>query len=352
MKPTIAVIFGGVSSEHDVSCMSVQNVVSNIDTELYDFVLIGITKEGEWLLVDSIDKIRGNTWRDSKVKATISPDAVDKCIIIEAPDGITKRHIDVVYPVLHGIGGEDGTIQGLCELAKIPYVGCGVLASSVTMDKTYTKIIVDSLGIRQADYVLVLSYNFEKNKDSYVKEIETKLGYPVFVKPSNGGSSLGVTRADNREELIAGLTEAAKYDYKILVEEMIYGREVECAVIGGGRFETKAGGVGEILAAAEFYDFDAKYNNPESKTVVDPDMPEEAKKELCESAIRIFDAVDGYGLSRVDFFYDVNGKVVFSEINTIPGFTAISMWPMIWEAAGLSKKDQVQKLIRLALERN
>ena len=255
----------------------------------------------------------------------------------------------MVFPVLHGLRGEDGTVQGLLELARIPYVGCGVLASAVSMDKLYTKLIVDSLGIRQADYVPVRRSQLQ-DMNSVIASVENKLSYPVFVKPSNAGSSRGVTRADNREELITGLKEAADNDRRILVEEMIVGREIECGVFGDGD-STKASGVGEILAAAEFYDFDAKYYNAESKTVVDPELPDGATERVREAAVKIFNAVDGYGLSRVDFFVKADGTVVFNEINTLPGFTAISMYPMLWEARGVNKRQLIDDLIDHAFRR-
>lgn len=347
-KKNILVLFGGRSSEHEVSCMSVQNVAKCIDSEKYNIIFIGITKEGKWLKVDSVDDIASDTWRESRVSAHLLPDTTEKAVVFS--DG-SKAKIDVVFPVLHGNNGEDGTMQGLFELAAIPYVGCGVLSSAVTMDKYYTKIIVDALGtVKQADFELVYSDKLGEKMDEYIEKIEKRFEYPVFIKPSIGGSSCGVSRADNREKLKAGLIEAAKFDRKILVEEMIFGREIECAVLGG-RDVIKASGVGEILAAAEFYDYDAKYNNPDSQTVTDPDIPQEAVEKIRRDAVDIFKAVDGYGLSRVDFFVKDDGTVVFNEINTIPGFTAISMYPMLWEARGISKKELIQRLIDLAYER-
>jgi D-alanine-D-alanine ligase len=350
-KKVIAVLFGGQSSEHDVSCMSAANVIEQIDTKKYEPVLIGITKEGHWVKVDSVEEIRSGAWRESKVDAVISPDATKKCILL-TKDGVTEEiRVDVAFPVLHGLYGEDGTVQGLFELAKIPYVGCGVLASAVSMDKVYTKIIVDDLGIRQADYVAVMRWQMEKDMDGIVEKVEKKFSYPVFIKPSNAGSSQGVSKAKNRAELIAGLKEAAKHDRKILVEETIVGREVECAVLGGGSKPVRSTGVGEILAADAFYSFDAKYYNAESKTVIGPELPGDAAERVRSAAEKIFNAVDGYGLSRVDFFVTAGGEVIFNEINTLPGFTAISMYPMLWEAAGIKKNDLIDELIRLAFER-
>ena len=350
MKKTIAVIFGGQSSEHVVSCMSVVNVASQIDAQEYDVLLIGITEEGRWVKADSIESIQDGSWRESQVKAVISPDATERCVILEENGHFEKRPVDAAFPVLHGLYGEDGTIQGLFELARIPYVGCGVLASAVSMDKLYTKIIVDTLGEPQAAYVPVYREELE-NMEQVTARVEEKFSYPVFVKPSNAGSSKGVGKAENRQELENALREAARHDRKILVEETIVGHEVECAVFGGGKTPVKASGVGEILAAAEFYDFDAKYYNAESKTVVNPPLPGNAAEKIRQAAVDIFKAVDGYGLSRVDFFVKEDGGIVFNEINTLPGFTAISMYPMLWEAAGMDKKTLVQALIGHAFQR-
>ncbi|MDE5777686.1 MAG: D-alanine--D-alanine ligase [Lachnospiraceae bacterium] len=352
-KKNIAVIFGGQSSEHDVSCVSVQTVAKAIDKEKYDITYIGITKEGSWLLADSLESIEDGRWRDSKTTAVISPDAVKKEVILFGENGVTTKKIDVVFPVLHGMYGEDGTIQGLFELAKLPYAGCGVLASAVGMDKVYTKIIVDDLRINQADYVLVRAAHVENASvmQEQVKRVEDELDYPVFIKPSKAGSSQGVSKAHNREELITGLVLAAKHDTKILVERNIVGREIECAVLGCAA-DVEASGVGEILAAAEFYDFDAKYNNAESKTVISPELPEGKEEEIREAAKKIFAALDGYGLARVDFFLEKDtNKVIFNEINTLPGFTSISMYPMLWKAAGVDIEELVEKQIELAFKR-
>lgn len=344
MKQTIAVLFGGQSSEHIVSCMSAVNIIEQIDIEKYQLLLIGITKEGHWLLVPSIDEVRSGSWENGQTEAILSPDATKQCVIINQNNRQEEIKVDIVFPVLHGLYGEDGTVQGLLELAKIPYVGCGVLSSAVAMDKLSTKIIVDAMGIRQADYVPIMRPELNEMPLA-VKKIEEKLSYPVFVKPSNAGSSVGVNRAKDQEELKNALLEAAKHDKRILVEAAVFGHEVECAVFGGGKEEVIASGVGEILAAADFYDFESKYYNEESKTVVEPKLPGNAAEEIRQNAVAIFKAIDGYGLSRVDFFVTEEGQVVFNEINTMPGFTAISMYPMLWEARGISKKQLVEKLI-------
>ncbi len=349
MKKTVAVLFGGQSSEHEVSCNSAMTIAGNIDKDLYKVILIGITKEGKWLHVNSIEDIRSGEWRSGIEKAIISPDAVDKGVYFINGENISIQRVDVVFPALHGLYGEDGTIQGVLELAKIPYVGCGVLASSLAMDKLYTKVIVDKLGIKQAKYVSILKSEL-KDMSASVKKVENVLSYPVFIKPSNAGSSRGVSKANNVDELINGLNEAIKHDRKILVEETIVGRELECAVLGGE--DCRSSGVGEILAASEFYDYDAKYNNAASKTVVSPELPAGVEAEIKKASIDIFKALDCYGLSRVDFFLtkDTN-QVVFNEINTLPGFTEISMYPMLWETKGIGKPQLIEKLIQSAFAR-
>lgn len=348
-EKNIVVIMGGRSSEHEVSLVSAVTVVENINTDIYNVIMVGITKEGQWKLVESLDKVRDGSWVKGHTQVILSPETGKNELCLIQGDKVERLHVDVVFPVLHGMYGEDGTLQGLLELAQIPYVGCGVLASACSMDKFYTKIIVDSIGIRQAKFVGVRRAQL-KDMDAVVSRVEESLPYPVFVKPSKAGSSQGVGKAECREELISALKLAAKHDTKILVEENIVGRELECAVLGGA--DAKASGVGEILAADTFYTYEAKYNNAESKTVVDPELPEGKAEEIRRDAEAIFKALDCYGLSRVDFFLkeDTN-EVVFNEINTLPGFTAISMYPMLWEARGLDKKALVQKLIDLAMVR-
>ena len=347
-KKTIVILFGGQSSEHEVSCISATTIIKNLDRERYNVYTVGITREGRWLLFEGdVSLIKNGEWVKKSKPAIISPDATEKELIVL--DELKKIKIDVVFPVLHGLYGEDGTIQGLLELAKIPYVGCGVLASSVAMDKVYTKIVVDTLNVRQAKYVIVNKEDLLAIEDVQQK-VEETLDYPVFIKPSNAGSSVGITKAHNREELETGLIKASEHDRKILVEETITGREIECAVLGGDA--VRASGVGEIISAAEFYDYDAKYNNAESKTIISPELPKEVIKSIRTQAVQIFKAIDGYGLARVDFFVEKDtNEVVFNEINTLPGFTSISMYPMLWEEKGLSISELLNKLIQSALKR-
>ncbi len=348
-KTTVAVIFGSRSSEHDVSLVSAANVIANINTDIYDVVIVGITKEGHWLKVNNIEEITSGTWLNSKTTAIISPDTTHHGILFIEGTNVTSKYIDVALPVLHGLNGEDGTIQGLFELAHIPYVGCGVVSSGVSMDKLFTKIIIEKLGIRQAKYVSVLKREMD-DIDACVNKVEDTLPYPVFIKPANAGSSRGISKAYNREELITGLKEALLHDRKVLIEETIIGRELECGVLGGTH--PIASGVGEIVAAADFYDYDAKYNSAESIEDVSPELPDSVENKIREYAIQIFTALDGYSLSRVDFFLEKDtNEIVFNEINTLPGFTSISMYPMLWEAKGISKSQLIEKLIQSGLRR-
>ena len=348
-EKNIVVIMGGRSSEHEVSLVSAATVVENINTEVYNVIMVGITKDGQWKLIESLDKVRDGSWVQGHTQAILSPETGKGELILMQKDHVDTVHVDVVFPVLHGMNGEDGTLQGLLELAQIPYVGCGVLASACSMDKFYTKIIVDAIGIRQAKFVGVRRGELT-DMDEVVSRVEKELDYPVFVKPSKAGSSQGVSKAEDREGLVAALRLAAQHDSKILVEENIVGRELECAVLGGA--EAKASGVGEILAADTFYSYEAKYNNEDSRTVVGPELPEGRTEEIRRDAEAIFKALDCYGLSRVDFFLTKDTEeVVFNEINTLPGFTAISMYPMLWEAEGVDKKELIQRLIDLAMVR-
>ena len=350
-KLTVAVIFGGQSSEHEVSRVSASSIISNLDPEKYYVIPVGITKDGKWMIYNGpVDNIKNGEWEKFGTPAILSPDASQKGLLKTVGGKVKLIPIDLAFPVLHGKYGEDGTIQGLFELAQIPYVGNGVLASSVSMDKAFTKIIAKNARITQAKYVELRSEDLRRIK-SAVSRIEKKLGYPCFVKPANAGSSVGITKAHNRDELISGLHLAAQHDSKIVVEEAIVGREIECAVLGN-RDKAAASCVGEIFAAAEFYDYDAKYNNSDSKTVVPADISKEKSDEIRKTAVKVFKAVDGSGLARVDFFVEKDTeRVIFNELNTLPGFTPISMYSMLWAACGKSMGELIDDLIDLALER-
>ncbi len=351
-KLTICVLFGGQSSEHEVSRVSATSVINNIDREKYDIVMIGITKEGRWLMYQGpVDKIATGDWENGHTaRAMITPDAIINGIVkIDEDMTATKARIDVVIPVLHGRYGEDGTVQGLFELAQIPYVGPGVLASAVSMDKVYTKMILNQAQIPQATEVVVMK-NDLNNIGQVTNKIESKFSYPCFIKPSNAGSSVGITKAHDNEELIQGLQIAAEHDDKILVEEFINGREIECAVLGNENPEVSV--LGEIIPSREFYDYQAKYEDATSALVIPAQLPEETTQEIKKYAIKAFKALGCKGLARVDFFvHKETGEVYINEINTMPGFTDISMYPKLWEATGLSYSALLDRLIELALEK-
>ncbi len=347
-KKTVVVLFGGQSSEHEVSRVSASTIISNINQDKYYVIPVGITKEGQWLIYNGpVENIKSGEWEKFGTPAVLSPDASHRGILKIVGNKVKTIPVDVVFPALHGLYGEDGTIQGLLELAKIPYVGCGVLASAVSMDKAFTKIIAKNAKIRQADYLLATKEEIKKK--SVLSKIEKKIGYPCFVKPSNAGSSVGITKAHNYDELVKGLELAAENDRKIIIEKNITGREVECAVLGWKK--ARASSVGEIFSAAEFYDYDAKYNNADSKTVIPADLDEETVKEIQKTAVKIFKAVDGKGLARVDFFVESGtGRVIFNELNTLPGFTSISMYPKLWEDAGMPVTLLIDELINTAFD--
>ena len=348
-KLKVGVIIGGMSTENEVSVVSGKNVLKNLDDEKYEVYPIYISPKGEWYeYIGKYDDLEMGKKPDD----------------IKIIDNITTylKKLDVIFPVLHGLYGEDGTIQGLFELLQIPYVGCGVLASSVGMDKVYTKIVFEKAGINQTKSCYIRKYknnyiyindNFDEEKvkiDEVCKKIEAKIKYPMFVKPSNSGSSVGVSKANNNKELQIAIEEAAKFDSKILIEQGIDGKEVECAVLGNE--EVIAGKVGEIKAADEFYSFDAKYNNAESETLIPASITAEQTEEIRKLAVKAFKSIDGKGLSRVDFFVEnETGKIYLNEINTLPGFTQISMYPKLMEAFGIPYKDLLDKLIDLAMNK-
>ncbi len=326
----LAVIFGGMSTEHDVSIVSGTSVIEKLDKEKYEITPIYIDSDGTWY--EYAKDIR-------KIKVLGIEEKLTDLKRIDNVIEVLKKQ-DVIFPVLHGLYGEDGTIQGLFELVKVPYVGCKVLASSIAMDKVYTKLIIEKTGIRQAksEYIRRFKENYiyiDKNfnekictLDEVSKIIEKNLRYPMFIKPSNSGSSVGVNKANNNEELKEAIEYASKYDKKILVEEGIVGREVECAVLGNE--EVMASCVGEVKAADEFYSFDAKYKNQESKTEIPAKITKEKQDEIRALAIKAFKAIDGKGLSRVDFFIEKGTEdVILNEINTLPGFTRNKYVPKI-----------------------
>lgn len=347
-KLNVCVIFGGVSSEHDISRLSVKTVLNNIDTTKYDVYKVAITKEGKWLFFEGdAEKITEDNWLDyTNGEAIISPDRSDSALIRLNCGKAEKIHIDVIYPVLHGKYGEDGTIQGLFDMSGIPYTAAGCLGSAVCMDKCVAKILFEKAGIKQADWVQI-----KRGEAIDYELIEKRLGYPVFVKPSSAGSSVGVTKVMKEEELKEAVDLALMHDYKVLIEEAICAREVEMAVMGN-LDPVCADFAGEIKPAKEFYDFEAKYEDENSGLLIPAPISEETLEIIKDYAKRAYKICECRGYSRVDFFVEKNtGEVYLNEINTIPGFTPISMYPKLWENSGVSIKEVIDRHISLALER-
>lgn len=345
-KLKIGVILGGMSTENEVSIISGTSVIKELNKEKYEIFPIYISKTGKWYQIN-INNFLKNDSDVLKNKKEI--------------ENIFKylKSLDVIFPVLHGLYGEDGTIQGIFEILKIPYVGCKVLASSIGMDKVYTKMIFKNAGLNQAKWVYLQKreenyYYIDKkfnekelNIKDITKIIENKLTYPIFVKPSNSGSSVGITKVYNQKELEDAIKNASEYDKKIIIEQGISGREIECGVLGNNNVIASC--VGEIKAADEFYTYDAKYNNEASKTIIPADLPSNIVKKIKKYAIKAFKAIDGNGLARVDFFVeDGTNKIYINEINTMPGFTNISMYPKLFEASGIKYTDLLDQLISLA----
>lgn len=350
----LAVLFGGISSEHDISCLSAASILRNLDKTKYEIYPVGITQEGQWYYCPACDadRVENGEWERmaDKVPALLPPDrSVHGLVLLR--DGRTETiRLDCVFPVLHGAGGEDGTVQGLLELAGIPYVGCGVAACANSMDKSITKALIEPTGVRQAKYYLALRYDFERNAEGVVRTAADQLGsFPVFVKPCSQGSSVGVAKANDMLELAAGLTEAFKLDDKVLVEEFIDGHEVECAVLGNRN--PIASTVGEIAATQEFYTFDAKYKDESSKLYIPAQITPQQLETVRQNALRVYAALGCRGLSRVDFFVTYEGgEVVFNELNSIPGFTSISMYPKLFDYEGIHYPELLDRLVTLALE--
>ncbi|MDI3534196.1 MAG: D-alanine-D-alanine ligase [Thermosediminibacterales bacterium] len=352
MKLKVGVIFGGKSSEHEVSLMSATSILKVMDKNKYEVIPIGITREGEWYIYKGdFEKILKDEWLPEAKKAYMPSDNGYKGIFTIENGKVEKHELDVVFPVLHGPNGEDGTIQGLFELAGIPYVSCNVLSSSVAMDKVFTKRLLEQAGLPQAHYKVYMKNDITKSLEQTIKDIEQNFEYPCFIKPANLGSSVGITKAHNEKELAEGLKLASKYDRKILVEEFIEGREIECSVLGNDN--PKASLPGEIIPCNEFYDYQAKYfDEGKSRLLIPAPLSEEKTEEIKQLAVKAYKALDCQIMARVDVFLQKDTqKVYINELNTIPGFTKISMYPKLWEASGLSYSKLIDELIRLSIER-
>ena len=351
-KLSVCILFGGMSPEHEVSLRSAESVLNNIDKDKYNIFPVGITKDGDWVLFTGKDysMLPSGEWVNypNNRRAAISPVRGQGLLSFEG-DCVVRERIDVVFPVLHGENGEDGAMQGLLKLAGIPYVGPHVAASAVSMDKTLTKLVVDHAGVVQAAWQLVRRSEVEHHMENVVNSLEKRFQYPMFVKPAGTGSSVGVSKATDRDALAKALENAAKYDDKVLVEEFIHGREIEVAVMGNDN--PMASICGEIDSGADFYDYDAKYITDTSTAYIPARIPEDIQETVREAAVKVYSAIGCQGLSRVDFFVTFeDNRVVFNEINTLPGFTSISMYPKLFAASGIPYTQLIDELLKLAVE--
>ena len=359
-KIRVGLVFGGRSGEHEVSLASATSVMANLDKEKYDVVPIGITKEGSWLLgvappqllsaEQSASQDEGLE-RSTAVTLTSDP-SLRRLIPVRGSEQLgAAGALDVVFPVLHGTYGEDGALQGLLEMANVPYVGCGVLGSALGMDKEKMKMIFSSVGLSVVEALTYRRSEWERSPQEIMDAVEQRLGYPCFVKPVNLGSSVGVNKAHHRDELAHAIRVAAEYDRKIIIERAINCRELECSVLGND--EPIASVVGEVVPSNEFYDYNAKYIDGKSSVIIPAAIPQATAEQVRRWAVQAFTALDLSGLSRVDFFLEKEtGQVYINEVNTIPGFTQISMYPKLWEASGLPYAQLLDRLIELAIERH
>ncbi len=351
-KIRMGILFGGRSSEHEVSLTSAASILKALDPEKYEVVPIGITREGRWMVGSAADRLLPAVLeKGSAVTPSVDPVGPKLVPLNSNPPVESRPQVDVVFPVLHGTFGEDGTVQGLLELAGIPYVGAGVLGSAAGMDKDVMKRLFRDAGLPVVDWILVLRGEWEREAARVRRLIERKIRYPLFVKPANLGSSVGITKVHNARELPAALDLGAQYDRKILVEKAVNGREVECSVLGNDRPEASV--PGEVVPINEFYDYEAKYLKEGSKLLIPAPLTKQQAKRVRELAVRAFQATDCAGMARVDFLLDRKTRKIFvNEINTIPGFTPISMYPKLWEASGVPYAQLVDRLVELALERH
>jgi D-alanine-D-alanine ligase len=359
-KQRIGLIFGGRSGEHEVSLASANSVMANLDREKYEIVPIGITRDGGWLLgtepatlIAGERDVSDDISTEATTAVTLTGDPrMRRLIPLEGGEDLEDNGaLDVIFPVLHGTYGEDGALQGLLEMANVPYVGCGVLGSALGMDKEKMKMVFQAVGLPSVDYLVYRRNEWERSPASIMDAIEQRLGYPCFVKPVNLGSSVGISKAHERAELEHGINVAAEYDRMIIIECGINCRELECAVMGND--EPLASVVGEVIASNEFYDYHAKYIDNKSQVIIPAGIPQATAEEVRRQAVTAFQALDLNGLARVDFFLEKeSGRVYINEVNTLPGFTQISMFPKLWEASGVPYAQLLDRLIELAIERH
>ncbi|MDR0983996.1 MAG: D-alanine--D-alanine ligase [Ruminococcus sp.] len=350
MKKKIAVIFGGASSEHDISLVSAANVIRNISEDKYDVLKVGISKTGHWMLYPGpVSAIADGSWEKDpdNTSAILSPDTLHKGIIVINEGSVTLVKVDAIFPVLHGKNGEDGTVQGLFKLSGIPFVGCGVLSSAICMDKAMTHTVLDYNGIKTAKWEVI-----NETDKNYINDIcektANKLNYPLFVKPANAGSSIGVRKAENFAELLSAVHSAFTHDTKVIIEQFVQGREIEVAVFGYSKpFASLAG---EIKTAGGFYDYESKYVNNTTELFIPAEIPWDVVTEIRETALKAYKVLNCKGLSRIDFFLTEQNEIILNEVNTLPGFTDISMYPKLMEKAGMSQNYLIEKLIEKAID--
>ena len=348
MKKRLGIIFGGKSDEHEISILSASSIIDAVDRLKYEVIQIGISKAGGWYLItDDMSDI--SSLSDERIK-TLIPSGSERDDAKKLKLGEFADLMDFAFPVLHGPFGEDGTIQGLFEMLELPYAGCGVTSSALSMDKIFTKEMWIRAGLPVCRHKAVNAYDIENNRDAVLKDVETLLGYPLFIKPANMGSSVGITKAWNMEELINGAYEALNYDSRIIIEEEIKGREFETGVLGNNTVQ--AAEVGEIVTAGKFYDYESKYRDGSTRLYIPADIPDSTVEEVRLLAVKAFKTLDGSGFSRVDFFMEEEtGKIYLNEMNTIPGFTRFSMFPLLWKESGLEYGQLIERIIELGYER-
>jgi D-alanine-D-alanine ligase len=355
-KLKVALLFGGRSGEHEISIVSARSVAAALDKKKYQVLPIYITKDGHWLAPDASQKVLSTDFEELiKSQSTTAIQKIEREMSKLSKTSrfsfdFKKEKIDVAFPVLHGPFGEDGTIQGLFEMMNVAYAGCGVLSSSLTMDKDMSKICFERAGLNVSDYMVVMRSELQENLNTTLLQAEKKLRYPIFVKPANMGSSVGISKAKNREELSSALEIAARYDRKIVLEKAVDAREVEVAVLGNEN--PIASTVGEIVPCNEFYDYEAKYVKGTSELYIPARVPKSVQEKLQKAAIEAYKATGCEGMARVDFFLErKTNRIYINEINTIPGFTSISMYPKLFAASGIDYSTLIDRLIDLALER-
>jgi len=356
-KLRIGVIFGGRSGEHEVSLMSARSVLDALDRTQYDVVEIGITLEGKWVVGEGVmQALQNRTGKGSRAAMLAEPGPARIWEI--KPNGSDEeihlrlfREVDVIFPVLHGTFGEDGTLQGLLEMAEVPYVGAGVLASSVAMDKALFKQLMRAHGVPVVEYVLCTRGEIAHDLEDVLRRAEEVAPYPLFTKPANLGSSVGISRCGGRSDLVEGLAEAARYDRRVLIERGVDAREFEVSVLGNEK--PQASIPGEVIPSREFYSYESKYVDGSSQLIIPAPIPEDKIREIQRYAVEAYRAIDGAGLARADFLLDRNsGELYLNELNTMPGFTSISMYPKLWEKSGVAYPKLLDRLIHLALERH